>query len=283
MQLHKLKSLQTNKRYIQTGEKLINLQIDRDHKQLFVVFYIHTYKISIGVMIRIMNQNYKILLIEDDGVICQEIHNYLVSWGYEVKTIKDFNHVIEEFEEFLPHLVLLDITLPFYNGFYWCSEIRKRSKVPVVFVSSANDNMNIVMAVNMGGDDFIAKPFDLQVLSAKIQAMLRRTYSFVGETKVLSYHDILLNLNSMQLEYKAEKIELTKNEFRILEMLFLNPGEVVDREAIIKRLWEEECFIDDNTLAVNMTRLRKKLSEQKVPDIIYTKKGVGYYLSGDHV
>ena len=225
-----------------------------------------------------MDEHYKILLIEDDMVICEEIKEHLISWGYLVETIKDFNQILKEYEEFQPNLVLMDIKLPFYNGFYWCSEIRKTSKVPIIFVSSASDNMNIVMAVNMGGDDFIAKPFDLTVLSAKIQAMLRRTYSFTGESNILMYEGTTLNLNQMTLESDIHKFELTKNEFRILEMLFRSKGDVVKREDIMKRLWEDEYFIDDNTLAVNMTRLRKKLLEEQITVNIKTKKGVGYYL-----
>ncbi|MBD5500538.1 MAG: response regulator transcription factor, partial [Lachnospiraceae bacterium] len=182
------------------------------------------------------------------------------------------------FIRFDPQLVLLDISLPFYNGYYWCGEIRKLSKVPIVFLSSASDNMNIVMAMNMGGDDFIAKPFDLEVLSAKVQAILRRTYSFQGQSSVLEYCGVILNLADMSLLYEGKRIELSRNEFRIMQILFENPGNTVTRESIIKRLWDEEYFVDDNTLTVNINRLRRALEDGGLKDFILTKKGVGYQL-----
>ena len=222
---------------------------------------------------------YKILIVEDDLVIAKEIKRHLCQWGYEAEPITDFQHVLEQFHEQDPHLVIMDITLPFFNGFYWCSEIRKVSNVPVIFLSSASDNINIVMAVNMGGDDFISKPFDLQVLTAKIQALLRRTYALQGQVNIIEYKEVRLNLNDTTLSFQNEKIELTKNEFKILQMLMEHAGKIITRDEIIARLWESDSFIDDNTLTVNMTRLRKKLEEHGLSDFILTKKGIGYGLN----
>lgn len=221
---------------------------------------------------------YKILLIEDDTVISNEIMKHLSKWGYQVESAVDFNDVTKQFLCFEPHLILMDIGLPFYNGYYWCGEIRKISKVPIIFVSSASDNMNIVMAVNMGGDDFIIKPFELEVLAAKVQAILRRTYSFQTQVAVLEHQGIILNLSDATLLYQGEKIELTKNEFRILQLLFEHIGSTVSREQVMKRLWDNECFVDDNTLTVNITRIRKKLEEASIFELIQTKKGMGYMI-----
>jgi len=222
--------------------------------------------------------NYKLLVVEDDAVIAGEMKNHLEKWGYEVKCTLDFRNVLAEFASFSPQLVLLDIGLPFFNGYYWCAQIRQVSQVPIIFVSSAGENMNIVMAVNMGGDDFIVKPFELEVLSAKVQAMLRRTYAFREQTSVMEYRGILLDLADASLHVKDQKLELTKNEFRILQLLFENAGRCVTREAIMKRLWDNDCFVDDNTLTVNMTRLRKKLEMAGEEALIHTKKGLGYLL-----
>lgn len=222
---------------------------------------------------------YKILIIEDDAVIAEQVSRYLARWGYETACAEDFENILPQFVSFAPQLVLLDIGLPFYNGYYWCSEIRKVSQVPVVFVSSASDNMNIVMAMNMGGDDFIVKPFDLEVLLAKVQAILRRTYAFQNQSTVMEHRNVILNLADMSLLYQGTKLELSKNEFRILQLLYENAGRTVSRETIMKRLWDNECFVDDNTLTVNMNRLRRKLEEAGIQDFIATKKGVGYQLS----
>lgn len=221
---------------------------------------------------------YRILIVEDDMVISENIQGHLEKWGYEVIKIEDFTNVTETFTATNPQLVLMDIGLPFFNGYHWCAEIRRLSKVPIIFLSSASDNMNIVMAMNMGGDDFIAKPFDLQVLSAKIQAMLRRTYDFRAETNILEHKGVRLNLLDATMEVNGKKIELTKNEFRMIEMLFEKKGCVVYRDEMMKRLWDNACFIDDNTLTVNMTRLRKKLEEVGIAHFIVTKKGMGYLL-----
>ena len=221
---------------------------------------------------------YRILIIEDDDTIAKNIAAHFNRWNYETKRITDFKNIMEEFLKFAPQLVLLDIGLPFYNGFYWCQEIRKISKVPILFLSSMNDNMNIVMAMNMGGDEFIEKPFDLNVLTAKVQALLRRSYSFQGNGNVLEYEGMILNLNDASFSYKEKNVSLTKNEFRILQMLMENARKIIARDDIIARLWESDEFIDDNTLTVNVARLRKKLENAGMENWIRTKKGIGYYL-----
>lgn len=223
---------------------------------------------------------FRILIVEDDKVISGQIKAHLERWGYQVENVADFAGVLHHFSCFEPELVLMDIGLPFYNGYYWCREIRKVSEVPIIFISSASDNMNVVMAVNMGGDDFIDKPFDLEVLTAKVQAMLRRTYSFQNQTALLEHQNVILNLKDMSILSEGRKIELTRNEFRILQILFENPGKVVSREEMMKRLWDNECFVDDNTLTVNVNRLRKRLEEAGIQDFILTKKKVGYELNG---
>lgn len=221
---------------------------------------------------------YRILIVEDDKIISEQVKKHLERWGYQAECVEDFENVLSQFAKFDPQLVLLDIGLPFYNGYYWCGEIRKISQVPVVFVSSASDNMNIVMAMNMGGDDFIVKPYDLDVLSAKVQAILRRTYSFQNQSAVMEHAGVILNLADMSLLYGGKKIDLSKNEFRILQLLYEHAGKTVSREEMMKRLWDNEYFVDDNTLTVNMNRLRKKLEESGIKSFILTKKGVGYQL-----
>ena len=219
---------------------------------------------------------HKILIIEDDLVIAKGLQNHLCQWGYQVDYVTDFKAVLRTFSELDPQLVLLDISLPFFNGYHWCSEIRKLSKVPIIFISSMSDNINIVMAVNMGGDDFIAKPFDLSVVVAKVQALIRRTYSFGGQMNIIEQSGAVLNLSDTTLSYQNEKIQLTKNEFKILQILLENAGKVISRDSIMTRLWESDSFIDDNTLTVNVARLRKRLEEMGLCDFIKTKKGLGY-------
>jgi len=219
---------------------------------------------------------YKILIVEDDLIIAKTVKNHIRSWGFEAECVTDFKDVLATFVSYSPQLVLLDITLPFFNGYHWCSEIRRVSKVPIIFISSASDSMNIVMAMNMGGDDFIAKPFDLNVLTAKVQALLRRTYDFTGQTNLLEHKGSILNISDATLNYHDRKIELSKNENKILQILFENKGKVVSRDSIMTRLWETDSYIDDNTLTVNITRLRKKLQESGLSDFITTKKGIGY-------
>lgn len=219
---------------------------------------------------------HRILIVEDDSVIANAIANHIAAWGCETKIISDFQNVLVEFISYEPQLVLMDISLPFFNGYHWCTQIRNISKVPIIFISSASDNMNIVMAMNMGGDDFIAKPFDLNVLMAKVQAMLRRTYDFSGISHLLQHKDAVLNMNDATLTVRDKRIELTKNEFRILVTLIENKGKIVSREALMTKLWETDSFIDENTLTVNMARLRKKLDECGLKNFITTKKGLGY-------
>ena len=221
---------------------------------------------------------YKILLVEDDEIISKSIKQHLENWGFEVITARDFKNITNEFTECNAHIVLLDLILPFYDGFYWCKEIRKISNVPIVFVSSASDNMNIVMAVNMGGDDFISKPFNVSVLLAKIQAILRRTYDMPNGISILEHKGIILNLNDFTLSYRDKSMELTKNEFRILETLLVNKGKIVSRDTLMMKLWQDDNYVEENTLTVNVTRLRKKLEDLGIDDFIKTKVGCGYII-----
>ena len=221
---------------------------------------------------------YKILIVEDDSIIAGTLKNHLCQWGFEVRCIVDFKNVLEETADFAPHLILLDIILPFFNGFHWCQRIREFSNVPINFRSSASDNMNIVMAVNMGGDDFIAKPFDLDVLTAKIQALLRRTYDFAGQNTVLEHRGALLNLGDATLTCGETRVDLTKNELKILQVLMENKEKIVSRDTLMTKLWESDSFVDENTLSVNVGRLRKKLDAAGLPDFILTKKGIGYHI-----
>ena len=220
--------------------------------------------------------DYRILVVEDDRVIADVIASQLSRWGLGVQLVTDFERVLAQFNEYDPQLVLMDITLPFYSGFYWCGEIRRFSKVPVIFISSAADHMNIVTATNMGGDDFTAKPFDLGVLTAKVQAMLRRSYDFAGSSRVLSAGELMLNLTEGKAYYKGSQVELTRNELKILQMLMENRPGVVSRDDLMTRLWESDAFVDENTLAVNVARLRKKLSSIGADGMIQTRKGMGY-------
>lgn len=221
---------------------------------------------------------YRILIVEDDEIIARSIQEHLQAWNYEVYRIQDFSQVMAEFAAVQPQLVLMDITLPFFNGYHWCSEIRKVSQVPVVFLSSASDNMNIVMAVNMGADDFIAKPFDMDVLTVKIQALLRRSYDFAGTSSILEHKGVMLNITKATLTYQEEKIELTKNDLKILQVLMENKEKVVSRDTLMTKLWESDDYVDENTLSVNVNRLRKKLESIGIEEFIITKKGIGYRL-----
>lgn len=219
----------------------------------------------------------KIFIVEDDSRIVETVAAFLEKWNFEVQAATDFQHVLVAFDAFQPDLVILDISLPFYNGYHWCNEIRKQSEVPIVFLSSASDNMNIVMAMNMGGDDFIPKPFDLEVLVAKIQAILRRNPGFTDK-RTLSYGDYLLDLEAFEVCRLDQCIPVTMNETKILGLLFQQPEKVVAKELIMEKLWENEAFVDGNTLSVNMARLRKKVSEIGLDEYIQTKKGAGYRL-----
>ena len=206
----------------------------------------------------------------------------LTNWGYQVQEVKDFQTILKQIDDFQPHLIILDISLPFFNGYYWCQEIRKTSRVPIMFLSSHDQPMDIVMAINMGADDFVTKPFEMTVLLAKIQGLLRRTYDFVGEQSLLWFEEVALDLKTMQVSYTEAVEELTRNEFQILRVLFEHGKEVVSREALMRELWNSDIFVDDNTLSVNIARLRKKLTELGLPDLIVTKKGVGYGLVWIH-
>lgn len=221
---------------------------------------------------------YRILIVEDDPTISAAVAEQMKLWDLEAICVQNFRNVMGEFAQCNPHLVLLDISLPFFNGYHWCGEIRKVSKVPIIFISSASDNMNIVMAMNMGADDFIAKPFDQGVLMAKIQAMLRRTYDFAAAVPVLEHRGALLNTGDNQLTYNNVVVDLTKNEYRILLALMENKGKVVSREKLMERLWETDSFVDENTLTVNINRLRKKLDAVGLTQFITTKFGVGYLI-----
>lgn len=221
---------------------------------------------------------YRIFLVEDDETIARLIKKHLEKWEYEVSTVQDFGNVLSEFAACDPLLVLLDIRLPFYNGHHWCTQIRQVSKVPIIFLSSVSDNMNIVMAMNMGADDFIPKPFDLEVLTAKVQALLRRSYDFAGSSSMLEHKGMLLNLSDATILYQEQKVELTKNELKILQTLIENKTQVVTRETLMTRLWESDMYVDENTLSVNVNRLRKKLTSIGLEDSILTKKGIGYQI-----
>ena len=223
---------------------------------------------------------HRIFIVEDDAAIAAALQKHLTTWGFDVRCAEDFRNVLTECTAFDPQLVLLDITLPFYNGYHWCQELRRVSNVPVVFISSASDNMNIVMAMNMGGDDFIAKPFDLDVLTAKLQAILRRCYDFSVQSPALTYGGVTLDPSEASLSYGGVTLELSRNDYRILLTLMERAGQVVSREKLMERLWETDSFVDENTLTVNIGRLRKKLESIGLSGFIVTRKGMGYALKG---
>lgn len=223
---------------------------------------------------------YRIFLVEDDEVIAGAVARHLEGWGYTVRCAQAFDRVLQEFAAFDPQLVLLDISLPFFNGYHWCQEIRKISRVPILFLTSAGDSVNTVMAMQLGGDDLLSKPFDLQVLSAKVQAMLRRAYDFGPPARLLQCGGAVLNVSDGTLTVGGQRVELTRNEFRILQMLLERKGQTVSREALMTRLWESDSFVDENTLTVNVGRLRRKLEAAGLPDFIRTRKGAGYLVEG---
>ncbi len=219
---------------------------------------------------------YKMLIVEDDAGIAAAIKVQAELWAMSCRIIEDFRDILGEFAAFQPHIVLMDIGLPFFNGYHWCAEIRKVSKAPIIFISSASDNMNIVMAMNMGGDDFIAKPFELSVLMAKVQALLRRAYDFAAAAPLIEHKGAILNLGDNTLTYQGAAIELSKNEYRILLCQMENKERVVSREKLMERMWETDSFVDENTLSVNVGRLSKKLDAEGLKGFIATKIGVGY-------
>ena len=221
---------------------------------------------------------YKIMIVEDDSVIANQMSKFLYTWDYHVEIATDLRNVMNDFSDIRPDLVFMDITLPYKNGYYWCEEIRKVSKVPIIFISSASDNMNIVMAMNAGADDYIAKPFDLHVLVAKLQALLRRTYDFASQINVLEHDGVRLNIANNVVIYEDKSVELTKNEGKILKILLEHKGEIVERDTLMEYLWQTDCYVDDNTLSVNVNRLRKTLEGIGIRDFIKTKKGIGYII-----
>lgn len=207
---------------------------------------------------------YRIFIVEDDRTIAQAVAHLAESWGLEVRCVRDFRAVTAEAAEFQPHLIILDIALPCFDGYHWCRELRKQTSAPILFLSSAGDNMNVIMAMNFGADDFIAKPFDGGVLMAKVQAMLRER------------RGAQLSADDQKLTYQGQTVELTKNEYRILSCLMESAGKVVSREKLMQRLWETDSFVDENTLTVNVNRLRRKLASVGLVDFIATRHGVGY-------
>lgn len=221
-----------------------------------------------------------IFLVEDDKALSREIHMCLSKWGYRTHEAKNLDNIAEEVIAINPKLVLMDINLPFYDGFYWCNKIRNILKVPIIFISSRDNDMDIVMSINMGADDYIIKPFSTQVLVAKVQAILRRTYSYNNSLKVdiVKYKDVILNILESKIYFNDQFVELSKNEFKIINILMNNQGSIVSRDTIIEELWDSEEFISENTLTVNINRLRKTLENIGLNDFIVTKKGQGYYI-----
>ncbi|GAA3012295.1 response regulator transcription factor [Tetragenococcus solitarius] len=220
----------------------------------------------------------KIFIIEDDQVIADKIKQHLNQWNYEGITVKDFQNVLTEVIAADPQLVLIDITLPFFDGYYWCREIRKLTNVPIIFISSAMENMNILRAIELGADDYITKPFDLEILIAKIQAILRRTYDFSDDNHLFEHHGLIFNNDNFTIFYQDQTIELTKNEAKILQKLMENKGKIVTRKKLMLSLWESDSYVDDSALYTNINRLRNKLEQIKLQDLIKTKKGEGYLI-----
>lgn len=218
---------------------------------------------------------YKVMIVEDDYIIASKLKEFLMSWNYDVCLIQDFSNVYNEFIQENPHIVLMDISLPFFNGYYWTKKIRETSNCPILFISSASDNMNMVMALDQGGDDYVIKPFDLQILAYRIKALLRRCYDF-SEAMTLEHKGVLFSVDSLEVSYQGQTIELTKNEARILTCLLEHKNKVVKREELMEYLWKTDFYVDENTLNVNVNRLRKKLEKIGIVDFISTKKGLGY-------
>ncbi len=221
---------------------------------------------------------YRIFLVEDDRALALELQRQLEQCGNEVHIVSDFRAVLDEVRTYDPQLVLMDIMLPYQNGYYWTAEIRKFSTVPIVFLSSASDGMNIVMAINMGGDDFIAKPVEPMVLQSKVQAILRRSYELRDTQSTMAFCGAELNVNNGSMRFGSERLDLTKNELRILRTLLENRGKIVSRDTLMLRLWNDDCFVEENTLTVNVTRLRRKLESIGLQDVIVTKPGSGYLI-----
>lgn len=225
----------------------------------------------------------KIQIIEDDFTIAHALKDELVKWQYEVNIVEDFNNIIDVFQTYQPDLILLDINLPSYNGYHWCQEIRRISNVPIIFISSRSEAMDKVMAIQMGGDGFIEKPFDMNVTLSEIQALLRRTYDFSPRSTVLVVAGASLSIEASKVMFYDKEVVLTFTELQILKTLFYNKNEYVSRNELIEVCWDSEHFIDDNTLAVNMTRLRKKLASIGLVNFIETRKNIGYSVSSEWV
>jgi len=222
---------------------------------------------------------YKILIVEDDAALCSNMVKNLSKWNYDIYKIDDFGNVLKEFMNIKPHLVLMDVNLPNFDGFFWCKQIREVAKIPIIFLSSRDSNMDIIMAVNQGADDYITKPFSFELLVVKIQALLRRTYDYQNEAReTIEYNGVILDINSGTLSYKDTKIELTKNEHKILSLLMKNKSKVVSREKLMKLLWDDDYYVNENTLTVNINRIRTKLDDMGIRDFITTRKGEGYII-----
>lgn len=221
---------------------------------------------------------FKILIVDDSQIIASSLKKDFEKWGYEVVLVEDFERVFDLFKEENPSLVVMDIGLPYFDGYHWTRKIRDISNVPIIFLSSKEDTMNKIMAMEMGADDFVTKPFEVELLTAKVKALLRRTYDYKQESDKFEKDGLILDLKSMQASFEGKSIDLSKNEFKILEILMVNDGKVISRDKLMTALWSTDIFIDDNTLTVNISRLRKSLESLGVKDFIKTKVGKGYYV-----
>ena len=221
--------------------------------------------------------NNKIFIIEDEEKIRLELSTFLNRYGYETSYSDDFENIVEIALKEKPHIILLDINLPYYDGYYICREIRKASNVPIIVVTSRNSEIDELMSMNLGADDFITKPYNTQILLARISSIIRRAYQNV-ESEVFEFRRLKYNMSTSEMEFDDKKIELTKNESRILATLIRNKEKIVSRNELMKALWQSDEFVDDNTLTVNINRLRKKLEEIGAKDYLQTKRGQGYIL-----
>lgn len=241
---------------------------------------IKEYPIDVNSKISLNDNTVDIFIVEDDFVLAREIKLRLEKYGYVSETVKDFQNITNEVIFFKPKLILMDVNLPYKDGFQWCNEIRKFLKVPIIFVSSRNTDMDIIMSINMGGDDYIIKPFSIQLLIAKIQAVFRRAYSYnnISDREIIKVGEIVLNIADGTVIKNGNILELSKNEFKILYILMQNAGNIVTRDTIMDVLWNTDEFISENTLTVNVTRLKNKLKLLGVEDFIKTRKGQGYII-----
>lgn len=225
------------------------------------------------------SEQYRIYLVEDDNMLAEEIYKLLSKWGYDVCIAKMFNNILDEFLAVEPHVVLMDVNIPSFDGFHWCKKIRGNSGIPIIYISSRDSSMDVIMGMNNGGDDYITKPFDNAVLVAKLQAIIRRTYEYERRpSNVLKCHDLILNIDEGAATFQDRKCELTKNELKILRLLMENQGKIVTRPALMRDLWNDEIYVNENTLTVNVNRVRMKLEELGLDSFITTKKGMGYVI-----